>query len=177
VAIVDPVASSSNVVRLVEVGTAEQVNAAREIFREYGESLGFSLCFDTFEQEMAGLPGAYARPSGRLILVAVTDLPAGCIALHDLGDGVCEMKRLFVRKQFRGLGLGRRLIERLIAEARDIGYRKMRLDTIEEKMTAAVTLYRMLGFREIPPYNEKPVPGALSLELDLTHEDSLCDDQ
>ncbi|HZU43194.1 MAG TPA: GNAT family N-acetyltransferase [Terriglobales bacterium] len=140
----------------------------RTLFNEYAESLGFSLCFQSFEVELAQLPWEYAPPSGRLLLArSGAAVAAGCVALHKLEDGICEMKRLYVRPQFRGTGLGRRLAEEIIAQARDIGYRRMRLDTVVSVMGRAVELYRALGFREIAPYRENPIPSASYMELDL----------
>jgi putative acetyltransferase len=145
----------------------EQVERARELFQEYAESLGFNLCFQSFDKELAGLPGDYAPPLGRLLLAEHEGKIAGCIALHKLSDGVCEMKRLYVRPEFRGNALGRALTQRVIQEARSIGYRAMRLDTIVGKMDSAIALYRELGFREIPPYRENPITGAIYMELKL----------
>src|SRR3954471_7326557 len=153
----------------VREARAEQIPAIRALFLEYGASLGFSLCFQSFDQELAGLPGDYAPPTGRLLLAEVDAQPAGCVALHALGqdDGVCEMKRLYVRPGFRGQQLGRRLVEEVVRAARGIGYKKMRLDTVDPVMGHAVALYRELGFREIPPYRENPMPGTLYMEIDL----------
>lgn len=154
---------------IIQAATAAQIEQARALFLEYGASLGFSLCFQSFDAELAGLPGDYAPPTGRLLLAEVEGKPAGCVALHALGkDGaVCEMKRLYVRPAFRGQQLGRRLVEEVIRAARAIGYKKMRLDTVEPVMGHAVALYRELGFREIPPYRENPMPGTLYMELEL----------
>lgn len=150
--------------------TPAQIKHVRALFLEYGKSLGFSLCFQSFDQELAGLPGDYAPPAGRLLLAEVGGKPAGCVALHPYGkkkDRVCEMKRLYVRPAFRGHKLGRRLVEEVLAAARSIGYKKMRLDTVEPVMGHAVALYRELGFREIPPYRENPMPGTLYMEMEL----------
>jgi putative acetyltransferase len=144
-----------------------QLAEVRGLFLEYAQSLGFSLCFQGFDQELAGLPGTYAPPQGRLLLATVVNQAAGCAGLHTLENDVCEMKRLYVRPQFRGSGLGRRLAATTIAEARGIGYKKMRLDTIVGKMDRAIELYRQLGFREIDPYRPNPIPGALYMELTL----------
>ena len=145
----------------------QQIAAIRQLFLEYAQSLGFSLCFQSFDQELANLPGDYAPPDGRLFLVTSTGHPAGCGALHKLAADICEMKRLYVRPEFRGKNLGRELAERIIAEAREVGYTKLRLDTVEPRMKAAVALYRQLGFREIPPYRDNPIAGALYMELQL----------
>jgi len=144
-----------------------QIAQARELFLEYAQSLGFSLCFQNFDQELAGLPGDYAPPEGRLLLAEYEGLLAGCVALHKLEPGICEMKRLYLRPQFRGKGLGRLLAERIIAGARQIGYRSMRLDTVEPVMKDAVAMYRKLGFKEIAPYCTNPMAGALYMELQL----------
>jgi putative acetyltransferase len=152
---------------IVEAATAEQVAQVRELFLEYAQSLAFSLCFQSFDRELAALPGDYAPPRGRLLLATVDGRPAGCVALHPLQGEICEMKRLYVRPEFRGRHLGRALADRIIAEACAIGYTHMRLDTVEPLMPRAVAMYRALGFREIPPYRPNPIAGAVYMELDL----------
>ena len=162
--------SASSAVKGLSFFQAEspaQVARARELFIEYAQSLGFSLCFQNFDQELAGLPGEYAPPQGRLILAEYEGHLAGCVALHKLESGVCEMKRLYLRPEFRGKGLGRAMAERIIVEARQIGYRRMRLDTVEPVMRDAVAVYRKLGFKEIAPYCANPIAGAMYLELEL----------
>ena len=144
-----------------------QVEEARRLFEEYAASLDVDLCFQGFAQELADLPAMYSPPEGRLLLACNDHEPAGCIALRPLEPGVCEMKRLYVRPQFRGSGLGRLLVDRLIAEAQHAGYERMRLDSLAS-MLPAITLYRQFGFRDIPSYRENPVPGAVFLELPLT---------
>ena len=139
----------------------------RELFLEYAQSLGFSLCFQNFDKELAELPGDYAPPHGRLLLATSDQRPAGCVALHALDSQVCEMKRLYLRPGFRGKGLGRALVERVMQDARQVGYIKMRLDTVEPVMKDAVAMYRRFGFREIAPYRENPMPGTLYMELVL----------
>ncbi len=148
-----------------QAASPSQIAQARELFLEYAKSLGFSLCFQNFDHELAGLPGDYAPPEGRLLLAAYDSQLAGCVALHKLEAGICEMKRLYLRPQFRGEGLGRALAERIIAEARQIGYLRMRLDTVEPAMRDAVGMYRKLGFTEIPPYRPNPNAGTLYMEL------------
>ena len=143
-----------------------QIKDARTLFKEYASALGFDLGFQDFDRELAGLPGEYVPPAGRLFLVLADDALAGCVALRAMGEGICEMKRMYVRPAFRGMGLGRKLAEKCIGEARAIGYRAMRLDTIAT-MKEAIVLYRSLGFNEIPPYRFNPVPGALYFELML----------
>jgi putative acetyltransferase len=152
---------------LTQAGTPPQLAQARELFLEYAQSLGFSLCFQNFDQELASLPGDYAPPDGRLLLAEYEAQIAGCVALHELEPGICEMKRLYLRPQFRGKGLGRALADRVITEARHIGYPRMRLDTVEPVMKDAVAMYRRLGFREIAPYCRNPIAGALYMELQL----------
>jgi putative acetyltransferase len=153
--------------RIIQAKTPEQITAARELFLEYANSLGFSLCFQSFDREIATLPGNYAPPEGRLLLAEIDGAFIGCVALHRIEDGICEMKRLYVRPQARGLGVGRKLVDEVIAQARKIGYERMRLDTIPSMMSQAVALYRELGFREISPYRLNPIEGALYFELPL----------
>jgi putative acetyltransferase len=147
--------------------SAAQIAQARELFLEYAQSLGFSLCFQNFDGELAGLPGDYAPPEGRLLLAEYDGRLAGCVALHQLEPGICEMKRLYLRPAFRGKGLGRALAERIIAEARLIDYQRMRLDTVEPVMKDAAAMYRKLGFREVAPYRANPIAGAMYMELEL----------
>jgi putative acetyltransferase len=172
---VSPEPSVVKELSFIQAETPAQIAQARELFLEYANSLGFSLCFQNFEQELAGLPGEYSPPSGRLLLAEYESQLAGCVALHrlDAGSGskgaseICEMKRLYLRPAFRGKGLGRALADRIIAEARQIGYRRMRLDTVEPIMNDAVTMYRRFGFKEIAAYCNNPMPGALYMELVL----------
>lgn len=142
------------------------VETARELFREYQQSLGVDLRFQDFETELAQLPGDYSRPRGRLLLALDDASPAGCVAMRPLADDRCEMKRLYVRPQFRATGLGRLLAERIIEEARAVGYRRMYLDTLPT-MGSAMRLYESLGFRDIPPYRHNPIAGTRFLGLDL----------
>jgi putative acetyltransferase len=153
--------------QLIQAQNSAEIHQARELFKEYETELGISLCFQNFEQELSALPGDYATPDGRLMLAFDHGDLAGCIALRKIGAGICEMKRLFVRDQFRGKGLGRSLIEAIISEATQIGYERMRLDTLPPKMNDAIALYRSYGFKEIDPYYNNPVPGAIFMQLDL----------
>jgi len=153
---------------IVSADTGEALEEIRRLFQEYAASIPFDLCFQNFAQELAALPGAYAPPDGRLLLAWCDDEPAGCVGLRPLGDGVCEMKRLYVRDRFRGRKVGIGLVLAVVEEARRIGYRCMRLDSLPT-MHDALKLYRSLGFREIEPYTHNPVPGAVFMELELKH--------
>src|SRR5579863_4280353 len=177
---IPPDSSVSPVVKGFVLSQAEspaQLAQARELFLEYAQSLGFSLCFQNFDQELANLPGDYAPPQGRLLLAEYAGQLAGCVALHKLDLAIsdpaisdlaiCEMKRLYLRPQFRGHGLGRALAERILDEARQIGYRRMRLDTVEPVMKDAVAMYRRFGFKDMAPYRPNPNPGTLYMELQL----------
>jgi len=152
---------------LVQAKTSEQIETARELFREYQEWLGISLCFQNFDDEVANLPADYRMPNGRLLIAIKDGDVVGCIALRKLTDDACEMKRLFLRPQFRGEGLGREMVQRIIDEAREIGYERMRLDTLPRWMDQAIALYEQFGFRDIPPYYDNPVAGARFMELIL----------
>ena len=153
-----------------EVTVGPGLAEIRTLFEEYAASIGVDLCFQGFAEELAGLPGAYAAPSGRLLLARVLGTPAGCVALRRLTPELCEMKRLYVRPAFRGTGLGRRLAEAVIGAGRSLGYAAMRLDTLAT-MASARVLYESLGFRPITPYRHNPVPGAEFLELRLVPTD------
>lgn len=144
----------------------EFLETVRTLFREYETSIKVSLCFQGFEEELATLPGAYVQPSGRLLLAFDWDKAAGCGALRHLESHVCEMKRLFVRPEYRGKAIGAALAQTLIEQAREAGYLRMRLDTMPS-MTRAIEMYRSLGFKEIPAYRFNPVPGSLFFELQL----------
>jgi len=148
----------------------DDIPLVRSLFLEYAASLGFDLCFQGFEQEVADPPGAYAPPTGRLLLARDGQALAGCVALRRIGQDVCEMKRLYVRPAYRGRGLGRILVARLIQDARQIGYARMYLDTLES-MVAAIALYTSFGFRECQPYSYHPVPGTRCFDLELRHSD------
>ncbi len=158
--------SAMPAVTITPAPSPADIGEVRSLFEEYATSLGFSLCFQDFDRELAELPGAYAPPQGRLLLARVDDAVAGCVALRPIGGDACEMKRLFVRPAFVGRGLGRQLATSIIEQGREAGYRAMRLDTVPT-MTVAIVLYSSLGFVDIPPYRENPIPEARYLELRL----------
>jgi putative acetyltransferase len=153
--------------RIFHANSSDDIQEARALFEEYATGLGFSLCFQNFDKELANLPGDYAAPDGRLLLAEEEGELAGCIAMRKLEPHVCEMKRLFLRPAYRGKGLGKVLVESIIDEARKLGYRYMRLDTVPGRMDQAIALYRAMGFVEIEPYCENPVEGAKFMQLNL----------
>jgi putative acetyltransferase len=154
-------------IEIIQAEKPQQLEAARDLFREYEAWFGMKLCFQNFDEEVANLPGKYAAPEGRLYLAYIDENLAGCIALRKLEDGVCEMKRLYVKENARGQRLGIMLIEKIIEEARKIGYERMRLDTFPPRMAKAVSLYESYGFREIAPYYHNPYGETLFMELEL----------
>ncbi|MFA6456366.1 MAG: GNAT family N-acetyltransferase [Bacteroidota bacterium] len=154
-------------ISIISAVTSEEIEIVRLLFLEYQHWLNFSLCFQGFDKELASLPGKYAAPLGRLYLAECNGETAGCIALRPMDEeGVCEMKRLFVREQFRGQGIGKLLTNHLVADAKQIGYHTMRLDTLQ-RMETARSLYRQLGFTDIPAYYNNPLDEVVYLELTL----------
>ena len=153
-------------VRITQALGDEAIAVVRELFVEYADQLGIDLSFQGFDDELAGLPGVYSPPGGRLLLGLVGEKVVGCAALRGLGGGDCEMKRLYVRPAFRGTGLGRELAGAVIEAGRELGYERMRLDTLPQ-MAEAQGLYESLGFREIEPYYENPIEDVRYLELEL----------
>jgi ribosomal protein S18 acetylase RimI-like enzyme len=149
-----------------QIENENETEIARQLFLEYARSLNFDLCFQDFDKELESLPGKYTPPSGRLILCYADDSLVGCIALRKIDDEVCEMKRLYVKPEYRGLNLGLKLVKHLFDEARDIGYKKMRLDTLPV-MDRAISLYKQQGFYEIEPYIFNPLPGVKYMEKEL----------
>jgi ribosomal protein S18 acetylase RimI-like enzyme len=157
---------SPSALEIRQVRDAADLVHARALFVEYARSLPFGLEFQDFDRELAGLPGEYAPPRGRLLLAFVGSAAAGCVALRPWDEERCEMKRMYVRPEHRGTGIGRALAEAVMAEGRVAGYRWMRLDTVPG-MEEALGLYRSLGFTDIPPYRHNPIPGAVFLEAAL----------
>ncbi len=154
-------------IKIISAKSALTINQAQKLFLEYASSLTFDLDFQDFKNELGGLPGEYAPPDGRLFVATEGRRVVGCVALRKISGKICEMKRLYVRPMFRGKGIGLRLAETVIEEARKIGYTRMRLDTTPS-MTAAIALYRSLGFKKTAPYRHNPVHGALFMELVLS---------
>jgi len=147
--------------------TLSEIEEVRRLFREYAEFMGSALSFEgRFEEELAGLPGKYTPPEGALLIAGNGQTITGCVALRKFKDGVCEMKRLFVRPQFRGQGIGRALAENIIKEGQKFGYKTMRLGTLD-RLQEAMKLYESLGFKRVKPYYNKVLPGAVFWELDL----------
>lgn len=162
----------TEMLRIEQASSGDQITLARELFLQYAKSLSVDLCFQDFTRELQELPGKYAPPKGRLFLAYINDDAtiahlAGCGALRPFSDDICEMKRLYVRPEFRGRGFGRALTLELITAAREIGYRALRLDTLPE-MREAHKMYQALGFREIAPYRAGKLEDLLYLELDLS---------
>lgn len=152
---------------IIEAKSGNEISAVRDLFIEYAEWLDVSLCFQNFDEELATLPGRYAPPEGRLYLVKSNGKYTGCAGLRKIDDGICEMKRLYLKPEMRGSGIGKKLVQLLIDEARDIGYKSMRLDTIKEKMPNAVDIYEKFGFKKIDKYYDNPNPHTLFMELVL----------
>jgi ribosomal protein S18 acetylase RimI-like enzyme len=153
-------------IKIVEANTKESVEQAKSLIQEYAESLEFDLKFQDFDTEMEIFPEHYASPRGCLYIAMDENQPVGCVALRDLGDGICEMKRLYVKPNYRGQNIGRSLAETVIQAAGKLGYDRMRLDTIPS-MKQANGLYKVLGFKEIAPYRFNPIDGATFFELNL----------
>ena len=153
-------------VRIIAAHSEDRLQSVRELFQEYADSLAIDLCFQNFREELATLPGKYAPPAGRLLLALDDEAVAGCVALRPIETRTAEMKRLYVRPAFRGRGVGRQLAQSVLESAREIGYARVRLDTLAI-MKEAIALYQSLGFRTIPPYCENPSGGAHFLELNL----------
>ncbi len=150
--------------KIFEAKTERDITSVKILFEEYPKSLPFNFCFQNFEEEIANLPGKYGLPKGCLLLATYKGNPAGCVGLRELVGDVCEMKRLYVREEFRGLKIGRALANAVIERAKQMGYKRMRLDTA---MEVAKKLYLSMGFKEIEPYEYNPIKGAMFMELKL----------
>lgn len=153
-------------INIIQAKTRKQIKDAKALFLEYAQSLDFNLSFQDFYKELASLPGDYSPPKGRLLITMKENRAAGCVALREFEGNICEMKRLYVRPEFRGFRIGKLLAERIIEEAKSIGYKKMYLDTVPS-MKEAIQLYKNLRFKEIKPYRFNPQPGAIFMELYL----------
>ena len=156
----------STKIRIIRAQSPDEIDEVRRLFREYEQFLGVDLCFQSFEEELAGLPGKYGPPDGVLLMATDGRQSAGCVALRKVENGICEMKRLYLRPQYRARGVGRLLAERILSEATALGYSVMRLDTLD-KLKAAMGLYEAMGFRRREPYYGNPLPGVVYWELDL----------
>lgn len=152
--------------QIIKANTTEELDAVRELFTEYQQFLGFSLCFQGFDEELKKLPYKYAEPDGTILLATVDGETAGVVALWKLEEGICEMKRLYVRPKFQGIGLGRKLAVSIIEEARKKGYFKMKLDTVK-RLETAISMYKSLGFIETKPYNYNPEDDVKYFEMEL----------
>jgi ribosomal protein S18 acetylase RimI-like enzyme len=153
-------------ITISKIATVEDLKEIKALFREYEKFLGVSLCFQNFEDELAKLPAKYAEPEGAIFLAKSDDISAGCVALWKLEEGVCEMKRLYVKPAFQGIGLGKKLAESVMNEAVAKGYKKMKLDTLR-RLAAANNLYKSLQFTETIPYNYNPEDDVAYFEKDL----------
>lgn len=154
-------------IEIFQAGNPAHIEEARTLFREYETWIDIDLCFQSFEEELENLPGKYSAPDGGLFLAQVDGNLAGCIAFRKIDDETCEMKRLFVREGFRGLGLGKRLIEKLSEKARDAGYLTVRLDTLADKMPSAIRLYESFGFTQTKPYYQTPLQETIFMKYNL----------
>jgi len=152
--------------KIFQVEKGEALVQIRLLFREYVDFLDVDLCFQDFEAELEELPGKYVPPAGALFLAEENGRPLGCVALRPIDDTICELKRMYVRPEARGRGLGRELAQKVLVIARDYGYKTMYLDTLE-KLDEAMSLYRSLGFKEMPAYYDNPLPDAVYWKLDL----------
>ncbi|NLX63393.1 MAG: GNAT family N-acetyltransferase [Clostridiaceae bacterium] len=157
---------SEHIIEFKSVTGQYMLEEARQLFLEYARSLDIDLCFQNFDSELETLPGKYSPPDGALILALADGRPAGCVALRKINGNICEMKRLYVRNEYRGLGIGKQLISKIIEKARNLNYGYMRLDTLET-MKKALKLYKAFGFYDIEPYVYNPYEGARFMELKL----------
>jgi ribosomal protein S18 acetylase RimI-like enzyme len=158
--------SDPDSIKIIRAETSPHIESIRALFREYEAFLRVDLSFQDFENELSGLPGKYAPPRGDLLLAVVNHEPAGCVGVRELSGDICEMKRLYVRPAFKNMGLGRQLAREIIEVAADLGYLRMRLDTLET-LENAMRLYLSLGFKKIDPYYHNPLKGVVYLEIPL----------
>ena len=154
-------------IEIAQATTEDDIEQSRRLFRAYADWLNVDLCFQDFEAELAGLPGAYVPPRGRLLLAKAGGEIAGCVALRPLEPKICEMKRLWVEPGFGGRGIGRALADAVVAAGREIGYEMMRLDTMPKRLKAAGHIYESLGFKPIADYYHNPLDGVVMFELQL----------
>jgi ribosomal protein S18 acetylase RimI-like enzyme len=154
---------------VISAAIERDIPAIKELFLEYARAIGIDLCFQNFDRELASLPGKYAEPDGCLLIAKIGDKSCGCVALRKLEGRICEMKRLYVKPDFRKRGLGKLLVERVVSEAKFRGYEFMRLDTLAT-MRSAIKLYKAYGFYEIPAYTYNPISNAVYLELRLIEQ-------
>ena len=154
-------------IEIVQIDNSKELDAARQLFIEYQQWLNTDLCFQGFEQELASLPGKYAEPHGSILLAKHQNEIIGCVAVRQLKDDICEMKRLYVKPESQGLSAGRMLAEAIVRKAKILGYQKMQLDTLQ-RLDRAIGLYEKLGFKEIRPYYDNPLDEVVYWELDLT---------
>jgi putative acetyltransferase len=152
--------------KIQKIATEQDLEDVKQLFREYANFLQVDLCFQDFENELAKLPAKYAEPEGAIFLVKVDEKPAACVALWKLEEGICEMKRLYVKPEFQGLGLGKKLTLTLMEEAKNKGYKTMKLDTLK-RLQSANYIYHSLGFTAIKPYNFNPEVDVVYFEKDL----------
>lgn len=146
--------------------TEQDYKDAKDLFLEYANSLNFELCFQDFEKEIFDLPAQYSEPTGCIILCYENEKPIGCVGLRQFAEGICEMKRLYLINEARGKGIGRVLAEEIVEKAKELGYQKMQLDTIET-MKEAISLYKSMGFKKIPAYRYNPIQGVIYMEMEL----------
>lgn len=158
--------SPQPVYTIIHAAYPEHLLEVKQLCEEYIEELGLSLDFQGFHQEMEQMPGKYALPTGYLLLGFVAEKPAGCVGLRQLAPNICEMKRLYVRPEYRHSGLGKGLVRAIIAKGRELKYQRIRLDTLES-MSAANNLYTTVGFKDIPAYCHNPLQGARYMEMQL----------
>jgi GNAT superfamily N-acetyltransferase len=159
---------------IIEAESKKDIEQIRNLFTEYRAELALEPCLRSFDAEIANLPGSYAPPKGKLLLAKVVGQPVGCIGLRPFpSEGCCEMKRLYVRPPFRGDRLGKQLAERIVQEARSLGYRSMRLDSHPASMQAAIKMYRKLGFVEVSPDPMEPIEGLIYMELQLAERSAV----